>query len=284
MKKQAFQKMFLDGLFICAGTIIHAIGIDMLIQPNKLTPGGLTGLAVQLNYLIDLPTGVLVLLMNIPLFILGYIKLGGKFVISSAAATVVSSIALDLLKLVLPIYEGDRLLVALFGGAITGFGISLLYLRDSSLGGSDIVCTIINKRFSHLPVGKISLFLNAIVIISAMFVYGNIDSALYSAIAAFVSSQVVDAMLLGADSGKTLMTITHSPYPIADEIHRLTGRGATVLTVSGTYTHEEKYLLLCVAKRFEFTKIKRIVKRIDPNAFVIVGDASEIIGNGFKAS
>lgn len=282
MKKQAIQKILLDGLFVCVGTIIHAIGIDMLIQPNKLTPGGITGLAVQFNYLFDLPTGVLVLIMNIPLFILGYVKLGGKFVLSSAIATVVSSVAIDLLKLILPVYEGDLLLVALFGGAITGLGISLLYLRGSSLGGSDIVCSVINKRFSHLPIGKISLGLNAIVIISAMFVYGNVDSALYSAIAAFVSSKVVDAILLGADSGSLLLTVTDKPYEMAKKIHDDAGRGATVLDATGTAKGEAKHLLMCAARRYEFSKIIRAIKSVDPNAFVVIADARDVQGNGFK--
>ena len=283
MKKQAIQGILLDGLFICVGTIIYAVGIDMLIQPNKLTPGGLTGLAVQFNYLFDVPTGALILLMNIPLFVLGFIKLGGRFVLSSAFATVFSSIAIDLLKPILPVYNGDLLLVALFGGAITGLGISILYLRGSSLGGNDIISTVINKHFSHLPIGKISLLLNAIVIVSAMFVYGNVESGLYSAIAAFISSQVVDAVLLGADSGKMLLTITEQPYELAEDIHLTTGRGATVLSVIGTHERQEKYLLLCVAKRHEFSKIQRILKRRDPNAFVIVSDAAQIKGNGFKA-
>lgn len=282
MKKQAIQNLFLDGLFICVGTIIHAIGIDIFIQPNQLTPGGITGLAVQFNYLFDLPTGVLVLIMNIPLFILGYIKLGGKFVLSSAIATFVSSIAIDLLKWILPVYEGDRLLVAIFGGAITGLGISLLYLRGSSLGGSDIVCTIINKRFFHLPLGKISLVLNAIVVISAMFVYGNVESGLYSAIATFVSSKVVDAVLLGADSGSLLLVVTDKPFVMADKIHDDAGRGATVLTATGTATGEVRHLLMCAGRRYEFTKIIRAIKSVDPNAFVVVADARDVQGNGFK--
>lgn len=282
MKKQAIQKMFLDGLFICVGTIIHAIGIDMMIQPNQLTPGGITGLAVQLNHLFDLPTGVLVLIMNIPLFILGYVKLGGKFVISSAVATVISSVCIDVFKLFLPIYKGDLLLVSLFGGAITGLGISLLYLRASSLGGSDIVCSVINKRFPHLPIGKISLFLNVIVITSAMFVYGNIDSALYSAIAAFVSSKVVDAVLMGADSGSLLLTVTDNPYEMAEKIHEEAGRGATVLAATGTATGEAKYLLMCAARRYEFSKIIRAIKSVDPKAFVVIADTRDVQGNGFK--
>ena len=264
------------------GTVIYAMGIDMLIQPNKLTPGGITGLAVQLNFLFDLPIGVLVLVMNIPLFLFGYFKLGGKFVISSVVATVFSSLAIDTLKLFLPAYKGDLLLVALFGGAITGLGISLLYLRESSLGGSDIVCTVINRRYSHLPIGKMSLLLNALVIASAMFVYGNIESALYSALAAFVSSKVVDTILLGADSGNIIFLITERPDDVAAEVHNIVGRGATVLPATGTHAGEKRNILFCVARRYEYSKIKRIIKRIDPTAFIVVSDAREILGNGFK--
>lgn len=283
MKKQALQRFIVDGLFILVGTIVYSIGINMFIQPNKLTPGGITGLAVQLNHLFDLPTGILIILMNIPLFVLGYIILGGKFVVSSVVATVISSIFIDVFKTFIPIFENDLLLSSIFGGLLTGFGISLLYLRDSSMGGTDIVCTIINKHSPYFPIGKTSLLLNAIVIASAVLVFENLECALYSAVSIFVSSKVIDAVLLGVDSGKMLLTITDKPYVIAEEIHRITGRGATVLNALGTYNNNEKYLLLCVAKRFEFSKIKRIVKENDSNAFVIIGDAAEILGNGFKS-
>ena len=282
MKKQAVQGILLDGLFICVGTIIYAVGINMFVQPNHLTPGGLTGLAVQMNFLFNWPTGILVLLMNIPLFVLGFVKLGDKFVFSSVFATILSSVAIDVLKLVLPVYEGDLLLVAIFGGALTGLGISLLYLRGSSMGGSNIISTIINKHFPHMPIGKISLLLNAVVIISSIFVYGNVESALCSAVGAFVSSKVVDSILVGADSGNILLTVTDKPYVLAAEIHRVAGRGATVLPAHGTAAGAEKYMLMCVAKRYEFSKIKRAIKSIDPKAFVVISDARQVLGNGFK--
>lgn len=282
MKRFKLKQFVVDGLFICVGAFIYAAGIDVLIVPNQLTSGGITGLATQFNYLFDIPVGVLVLLINIPLLILGWIKLGGKFVVSSACATVLSSILIDTLKNWLPVYHGDQLLVAVFGGAASGLGVSLLYLRGSSMGGSDIISTLLNKHYPHLPIGKITLAMNSLVILSSMLVYKNVEVALCSAVGAFVSSKVVDAILIGADSGNILLAVTHKPFEAADAIHSKVGRGATVLPATGTAAGEKKQVLLCVARRNEFAKIKRIIKSIDPQAFIVVSDAREVLGNGFK--
>ncbi len=282
MNSGKVKRTLLDGVFIFLGTLIYAIGIDMLIIPNKLTSGGLTGIATQLGYLFDIPVGVLVLIMNIPLLILGWFKLGGRFVVSTAVATVLSSVLIEMVKLWLPAYNGDRLLVSLFGGAIMGFGISLLYLRGASMGGSDIVSTIINRKVSYLPIGKISFAINAVVIVSSAFVYGNIENALCSAVGAFVSSKVVDSVLVGADSGNVLYVVSDKAYDIAATVHQVVGRGATVLSATGTATCQEKRVLMCVVRRHEFVKIKRVIKDMDPTAFVVISDTREVLGNGFK--
>ncbi len=282
MNKSSWQQILLDVLFIVVGAFIYAAGIDMLIAPNQLTSGGLTGLATQLNFLTGAPIGVAVFLMNLPLLVLGWVKLGGRFVLSSAFATVISAVFIDTGKLWMPVYEGNQLLAALFGGALSGFGLSLLYLRGGSMGGSDIVCTLVNKRFSHFPIGKVSLAINAVVILCSAFVYWNVESALCSAVGAFVSSKLVDAILVGAESGNMLLMVTNKPQVLAAEIHKLVGRGATLLPAHGSYAGEERCVLICVARRHEFTKIKRVIKSIDPTAFVVVSDAKEIIGNGFK--
>lgn len=282
MKKGNLKTALFDGLFILLGTFIYAVAIDVFIIPNLLTSGGLTGVATQLGYLFDVPVGLLVLIMNIPLLILGWLKIGGRFVVSTACATVLSSVMIELVKLWLPAYYGDQLLVALYGGVLMGFGVSLLYLRGTSMGGSDIVSTMINRKYSFIPLGKISLALNAVVIFSSVFVYGNIENGLYSALGAFVSSKIVDTVLVGADSGNVLYVVSDKVFDIAEDVHRLVGRGATVLSATGTATGEDKHMLMCVARRHEFVKIKRIVKDIDPKAFVVISDTREVLGNGFK--
>ena len=283
MKNTKLKSYLVDGVFIFLGTLIYAVAIDVLIIPNQLTSGGLTGIATQLGYLFHWPVGVLVLVMNVPLLVLGWVKLGGRFVVSTAVATVLSSVLIELVGLWVPVYCGDRLLVALFGGVLMGLGLSLLYLRGTSMGGSDIVTTLINRRYSFLPMGKISLAVNSVVIVSSVFVYGNIENGLCSAVGAFVSSKVVDGILLGADSGNVLYVVSDKAFEMASEIHRLVGRGATVLPATGTAAGEEKYMLMCVARRHEFAKIKRIVQMVDANAFMIVSDTREVLGNGFKA-
>lgn len=282
MRKRKFNSILFDGLFIFLGTFIYAVAIDVFIIPNMLTSGGLTGVATQLGYLFNVPVGLLVLIMNVPLLVLGWFKIGGKFVVSTACATVLSSMLIELVGLWIPAYYGDQLLVAIYGGVLMGFGVSLLYLRGTSMGGSDIVTTIINKRYSFIPMGKISLALNFVVILSSVFVYGNIENGLYSAVGAFVSSKIVDTVLVGADSGNVLYVVSDKAFDIAETVHRLVGRGATVINATGTATGEAKHMLMCVARRYEFVKIKRIVKDVDPKAFVVVSDTQEVLGNGFK--
>ena len=282
MKKRNIKSILIDFLFIFSGTFIYAVGIDMLVIPNQLTSGGITGIATQMGYLFGVPVGVLVLIMNIPLLILGWFKLGGRFVAGTAFATVLSSVLIEVVKLWLPVYNGDRLLVSLFGGGILGFGLSLLYLRGVSMGGSDIISTLINRRISYLPIGKISFVLNAVVIVSSAFVYGNIENALCSAVGAFVSSKVVDGVLIGADSGNVLYVVSDKAYEIADLVHQSIGRGATVLSATGTATGQAKHVLMCVVRRHEFAKTKRIIKDLDPKSFVVISDTREVLGNGFK--
>ncbi|MBR5539942.1 MAG: YitT family protein [Clostridia bacterium] len=285
MKRKLITRWIIDCLYITLGAAIYALGYTIFIRYNSLTPGGINGIATQISALTSLPPGMLSLAMSIPLLILGFWQLGAHFFITTTISTVLSSVFMDTFDILIGshAYEGEMLVVALFGGALSGIGIALPILRGASAGGNDIIAQVVNRHWPNIPVGKFLFGFNMVVFVSAAFVYGNIESALCSAVVSFVSSYVIDAVLLGVDSGKSLMIVTENPYELAKAIHNATGRGATVIPAYGTYQHEQRSILMCVARRRDIVKIRRVLKTIDPSAFVIIQDTSEIFGKNFKS-
>ena len=284
MKMQTVRRWTVDIIYITLGAAIYAFGYTMFIRYNYLTPGGINGIATQINALTGFPPGMLSLCMSIPLLLLGLWQLGSHFFVTTTLSTVLSSIFMDAFAVLEPVaYHGDLLIVALFGGALSGLSIALPILRGASSGGNDIVAQVVNKHWPSIPIGKFLLGFNAVVFLSSAFVYQKIESALCSAVVSFVSSYVIDAILLGVDSGKSLMIVTEKPYEMATIIHDQTGRGSTVIPACGTFKQEERSILLCVARRRDITKIRRIIHTEDPRAFVIVQDAGEIFGKNFKS-
>ena len=280
---QKWRKHIIDILCLFLGTFVYAAGINAFIVPNYLTSGGVTGIATQIGFLFDIPVGVLVFLLNVPLLSIGWISLGWKSVFLTILATTASSFSIEFVRQWLPVYCGDPLLAAVSGGVLMGLGLAILYVRGVSMGGSDIISTLIHLRFPFIPIGKALLIFNSLVVFSSYFVYGNIESALYSAIGVFVSSKTIDSVLVGSDSGNMLYVVSDKAFTIAEEVHRLVGRGGTVLRGIGTAKGQNRNMLIVVARRHEFSKIKGIVKRIDSSSFVVVADVREVLGNGFKA-
>ncbi len=285
MKRNAAIRWGVDLIYIALGAAVYAFGYTVFIRYNSLTPGGINGIATQISALTSLPPGMLSLAMSIPLLILGFWQLGAHFFITTTISTVLSSVFMDTFDVLFGsyAYEGEMLIVALFGGALSGIGLALPILRGASAGGNDIIAQVVNRHWPNIPIGKFLFGFNMVVFLSAAFVYGNIESALCSAVVSFVSSYVVDAVLLGIDSGKSLMIVTEKPYELAKVIHDTTGRGATVIPAYGTCHQEERSILMCVARRRDIVKIRRILKAQDPSAFVIIQDAGEIFGKNFKS-
>ena len=285
MQWKAVRRWTVDIVYILLGAAIYSLGYTIFIRFNSLTPGGINGIATQISALTGLPPGMLSLGISIPLLIIGFWQLGPHFFITTSISTVLSSIFMDLFGELLSsyAYEGEMLVVALFGGALSGIGIAMPILRGASAGGNDIVAQIVNRHWPNIPIGKFLFGFNMVVFVSAAFVYGNIESTLCSAVVSFVSSYVVDTVLLGVDSGKSLMIVTSKPYELAKSIHDATNRGATVIPAYGTHNHEERSILMCVARRRDIAKIRRILHAEDPAAFVIIQDAGEIFGKNFKA-
>ena len=276
------KKIIVDILYFFIGAIIYSVSVNMFLSPNGISPGGFTGVAAVINHITNIPTGAMLFAFNIPVLILGYIKMGGMFILKTSFVTVLVSLSLDVSAKLLPIIQTDGILVSMFGGILMGIGLSLILLRGATTGGVDIIAKFINRKYRHLSVGKIILMADGVVILLNALVYKNAESALYSIVAMYMGTRLMDVLLYGADKGKIIYIITNSPDEISNEINHSVGRGVTKLSVTGAYTGETKIMLMCTVRIHEVAAIHDIVKQCDDHAFMVVSDAGEIIGEGFK--
>ncbi len=282
MKRKQLFSFLIDLLFYIAGGMIYSVAVLLFLTENEISPGGLTGIATILNYLFSLPIGTVVFILNIPLLAAGFIKFGGIFIAKTAVATAVMSLTLDISGLFMPKMKIDPILAALFGGLLMGLGISLFMLRGATTGGTDIIAKLINRKFPHLTVGRLMLAADAAVVGLSALVYKNIESALYAVIAIYASSRVMDLILYGADRGKIIYVITDNAKELSDSIMSLINRGVTLLDVTGAYTGTKRQMLMCTVRRHEVAAVCRLATSCDKNAFIIVGEAGEVLGEGFK--
>lgn len=286
-KKQTGKKLkrfFADIFFIILGAFSYSLAINMFTSPNDIAPGGIGGLSTVINYLSGgtIGIGLLFAAINIPLVIAGFIKLGRMLMVRTIIAVALVSVGTDILKPYFPVYEGDRILAAVFGGLLIGAGLGLVYLRDGTTGGTDIINKLILKAKPHLSLGAVTLITDAVVVLISMFVYGNIESGLYAIIAIFVSSKIIDIILYGTLEGKLVLIFSSKPDEIGAAIVNDLSRGATMLKGSGVYSGEDKKVICCAVHKNEYVKLKRKIKAIDPTAFIITALASEVLGEGFN--
>ncbi len=280
-KKRIFREI-LDLLIVTVGVTLFSVALTVFLAPNEVSPGGVAGLASVISELIPLPTGTLTILLNLPLIIWGFIKLGSKFIIRTTVATVILSVMIDLSDWLLPEYSGDRLIAALYGGIISGIGLALVFMRGSSTGGSDIAAKIISTKYPHFSIGKMVLIFDAMVIIIASIVYKSFETALYTMITIFLSSWAIDSVIYGADKGKLLFIVTAKPDEIKQAVYDSVGRGVTVIPAKGGYSNSERSVIMCAVRINEATKVHRAVAECDREAFIMIGEAGEISGEGFE--
>lgn len=271
-----------DFLFYIVGSSAYSVAVIVFLSANEISPGGLTGIATVLNHLFALPIGTVVFILNIPVLTLGLFKFGKYFIIKTALATLLVSVLLDVFEVFFPQTKIDLILASVFGGLLMGFGISLIMLRGGTTGGVDIIAKLINKRFSHISIGRIMLTIDAVVVALSALVYKNIQSALYSVVALYASTRIMDILLYGADRGKIVYVISDKPQDIVSDIMTVVRRGVTVINVTGGFSGENKKMIMCTVRMNEVASVVKNVRKYDNNAFIVIGEAGEIIGNGFK--
>ena len=266
---------------ITLGALIYALAFDAFVAPNRFAMGGLTGLAQIINALVPaLPVGVLSFLMNVPLFLAGWKLIGGHLLVSSLYAMAVSSLAIDGIALVYQFAPMDPMLSALCGGALMGVGYGMVFSQGATSGGTDIIGKLLKLKFPWLPIGKLVMIPDMVVVILAAVVFGTVNAALYGLIQMYLLSKVMDMILYGWDTSRVAYIITDRWEETVQGLLDM-NRGVTLLQGKGAYTGAEKQVLLVAFRQREIVPIKRMLREIDPKAFFIVCDAHEILGEGF---
>lgn len=272
-----------DYALYTVGCAVYAVAVTSLLAANEISPGGLTGIATVVQRLTGISSGITLMALNIPILILGLWRFGGKFIVRTSAVTVILSVLMSVAEAYVPPVNIDPVLAALFGGIAGGAGLGLVLLRGATTGGVDIVAKLLHRRFPHFSVGRIILILDAAVILLAAAVYKNIESALYSVVAMYASSRVMDIVLYGSDRGRMIWIVTSAPEKLCADIGGLLHRGVTVIPATGGYTGEPRSMLMCTVRPHEVSQVHRLVRECDPAAFIIVGEADEVMGEGFRA-
>ena len=282
MKRKLAKKILVDYLFILCGTAVYALGVHVFTLPNQIAPGGVTGLATIANALTHLPIGLFTAVINIPLLLIGYRFLGKDFILKTLVSTLAFTFMVDVLFVQIPVYQGNVLLASMFGGAMIGAGIAITFIRNGSTGGTDITNRLIQRKFPYVPIGKIVLLSDLVIIAIAAIVFHEIEAALYAVVAMFVCSKVLDSIIYGLDIGKMVFIVSERHDEIARKVTQEIERGCTLIPAQGAYSGQERKLLLCALRNNEFYKVKRLVNQVDPRAFIIVTSAGEVLGEGFK--
>ena len=280
MKKRIWKEILWAGT-TAIGSALFALGFALFLIPNDIKTGGISGLAMILQELLGFGSiGTLTLLMNIPLFLIGGLKIGKRFFAGSLIGMVVSSVLIDLFALI-PFATPEPLIGGLYGGVLCGAGLGLVFMAGASTGGSDILVRLLKKKYRNLPIGSISIMFDAMVVLLTGLVFRDISKALYSGVVVFVCGQVIDAVVYRFDYSRVALIISKEHEKIAKAISDQLDRGATYLHGSGSYTHQNIEVVLAVVRKGQLAELKELVMDIDENAFVIVQEAHQVLGDGF---
>lgn len=264
------------------GSSIYAIGIQWFYVPVSMISGGVTGISMMINYITAWPTGIIIAVLNIPIFFIGFKKLGIKQIFWSFIGMLMFSTAIGLFSMTKVTVTTDPILAAVYGGVVTGVGNGIFFTSGHTSGGVDIIARLLRMRYPFINFGTLILYLDAVILTVYALIFKRFDTALYTVIAVYVSSRVIDLMLYGMSQSKLCHIISERSEDIKIEIVKTLRRGVTVIKGSGAYSGQEKQVLLCVVKRQQIVEIRRIIKSIDQTAFVIITDARDVFGKGFE--
>lgn len=272
-----------DYLWIALGSVLYSLSFDWFYVPNQIGFGGLTALGMILNHLSPaVPIGMVVLVLNIPLFLLGWRFLGGHTLVSSLFAMAATSVLVDLFAALYDFPAMDPMLAAIFGGVTLGASLGMIFSKGATTGGTDLIARLLKLPFAWLPVGKLLMVVDLSMLLAVSAAFRSMNSAMYGIIALYISTMVMDSMLYGLDKSKVAYIITSNPRPMVAEIDRQLDRGVTYLHGEGSFSGEEKLVLMCAFKQKQIVPLKALVHELDPGAFLIVCDAREVLGQGFR--
>lgn len=280
--KTRLQSTGISVLKITLGCVVFALGFDLFLLPNGLNAGGISGIAMVINKLTGFgAVGALTVLMNFPLFLLGGWKIGKKFIIGSMFGMAVSSALIDILA-VIPVPETEPLVGALYGGVLCGLGLGIVFADGASTGGSDIVVRLLKMKWRNVPIGLITAGFDFAVVCLTGIAFRDFSRALYSGVTIYLSGQVINAVVYRFDYSKVVIVISQSSDEIAKMITEKLDRGVTYLNGEGYYSGQDTKVILTAIKKQQLAELKELASGIDPNAFIIVQEAHQVLGDGFS--
>ena len=275
------KNFYVDILVIIIGSFISSLGVNLFLSNAKLLSGGVTGIALILQYLWEVPSGITVFLLNIPLFFVSYKYLNKRFTIYTAIGMLSFSTALMITKpLSTLVLVDDMLLYCIYGGVLSGIGSGLIFYRNGSTGGTDIITMVIRKKYSNFDIGQVGFAFNLIIVTVSIFIFG-LPRALYTLISMFITSTILDKVLNGFTSKKLLLILTEKEDDIINYVIKDMNRGITALMAEGGYTRDKKRLLYVAVTTSQMISLKTKILRVDPKAFITIIDVSEVKGKGF---
>lgn len=280
-EKFNIPKIIIEIIGTILGAFAMAIGVSLFLLPNQLSSGGLSGVATIFYYLLSIPMGTTILILNVPLFIIAIYKLGKSFFIKSIIGTIALSVFIDILDKFPPL-TNDRFLACIYGGILLGIGTAIILKVNSSTGGSDLISNVAKKYKPTIRTGNIITIIDIVIVTLNVIFFKEIEIGLYSAIAIYIMGKIIDILFEGIYFTKLLLIISDKNEEIAQQISNKIQRGITGLYGKGMYTNEEKLVLMCAASRGDIAKIKIIARKIDKNSFIIITNSREVVGQGFK--
>ena len=267
---------------ILAGMVI-AIGIYNFALNANFPVAGFSGMAIILYHLLGIPVGAGTILLNVPVAVFCYKFLGRTFFLKSVKTTIISSILMDYVSPLLPVYDGDRLLAALCIGVLTGLGYALIFMRGSSTGGQDFISMSIKKVKPHMTLGVITFVLDMLtILLGSVLVFKDVDGFIYGLIVTYLMATVMDRIMYGIDEGKMTLIVTDKGREVSGKIDEYLDRGSTIIKGTGSYTGQEKDIVMCASNNKEMYTIKRLARQVDPKSFTIIMESNEVVGEGFK--
>ena len=282
LKYKLIIKKYIYEIFqIAIGTFVMAIGTSLFLLPNKLSSGGFAGIATITYYLFDWNMGTVILLLNIPFFLLAFIRIGKEFVFKSIIGTTFLSFFIDILDKVKAL-TNDRFLACIYGGIIIGIGTSIVLKVEGSTGGGDLVSYIIKSFKPGLLTSNLIVMFDSVVILLNVICFKQLEIGLYSAISIYLMGKIIDIIFEGIGFSKMVFIISKDYNKISNEIGSKVTRGVTGIYSKGMYTDKEKMMLMCIASRNEIIRIRQIANQIDSRAFIVITNVREVYGKGFK--
>ena len=282
-EKFNLKKISLEIAGTILGAFIMAVGVSLFLLPNQLSSGGIAGIATITYYLFHIPMGIMILLINVPLFLFSIFKIGKNFFIKSLIGTISLSAFIDILDKVEPLTQ-DRFLACVYGGIIIGVGTAILLKANSSTGGTDLVSYVAREYKPTIRSSNIIMLLDIIIVTLNMIFFKEIEIGLYSAIAIYLMGKIIDILFEGIYFTKLMIIVSDKNEEISRQIEEKVQRGTTGLYGKGMYTGKEKLVLMCAASRGDISKIKVVARKIDPNSFIVITNSREVVGLGFKKS